>query len=88
LHHLTPDPGDTEGRRPLALGAYVMDVSAILSKSNEEVPTFFVDSVHVSASGHRVVGRALGQTIAEAVRNALMAEEGNDAITSTTGRKP
>jgi sugar phosphate isomerase/epimerase len=71
-----------------ALGAYVMDVSAILSKSNEEVPTFFVDSVHFSASGHRVVGKALGQTIAEAVRNALMAEEGNDAITSTTGRKP
>ena len=64
LHHLTPDPGDTGGRRPLALDPYVMDVSAILSKSNQEVPTFFMDSVHFSASGHRVVGGALGQTIA------------------------
>ena len=40
------------------------------------------------ALGEVVVGKALGQTTAEAVRNAPMAEEGNDAITSTTGRKP
>ena len=47
-----------------ATGVDVIDVQAALKASSQPVGTLFLDSVHFSTLGHRVLGNALGQALA------------------------
>jgi hypothetical protein len=51
-----------------AAGATIFDASAVLARAPAGIEACYIDLVHLSSEGHRLIGQALGAKLDEAIR--------------------